>query len=234
LLQNLASAIADEQGVSRGSQNPYVELRVSQDSLAAAFDAIERAKKANLIDDTTFERMQEDAGRAHRLDGDAVDAFNKHEKAKGKELVEKALKAKHRLVNALPSILLYEPEPKLKRIEAVFDSNTRSTVYTENATGENIDYHWAVAIPQDPPCAAGFHPHKPTSKQATWVHADTTEGGFCNHNIYDATGRGHPGTVVVIVQNHAWSCAATYFGTQGDNGRPAGEGDPPQRCHRRP
>jgi Divergent InlB B-repeat domain len=124
--------------------------------------------------------------------------------------------------------------PVLRPIHAVFTQATFSTVYTENATGQDLKYQWAVSIPADPPCASGFQPGKPQANQATWYHADVSEGGPCNHSgsTYDATGRGHPGTVVVVVSNGYWSCVATYYGTQGDNGAPEGDGAAPQPCRR--
>lgn len=132
------------------------------------------------------------------------------------------------------------PQPTLTPIHAVFTSSTVpgcsppacTTAYTENATGQGLSYQWAVSIPADPPCGNGFQPNKPQTNQATWYHADVSEGGSCNHTgtTYDATGRGHPGTVVVQVSNAYWSCAATYYGTQGDNGNPVGDGPTPQAC----
>ena len=131
------------------------------------------------------------------------------------------------------------PQPALKPIHAVFTPSpvpgcsppACTTVYTENATGEGLTYRWTVAIPADPSCANGFQPNKPQQDQATWYHADVAEGGSCNHTgtTYDASGRGHPGTVVVHVSNTNWSCAATYYGTQGD-GVPVGDGPAPQAC----
>jgi hypothetical protein len=128
------------------------------------------------------------------------------------------------------------PQPILKPIHAVFDQSTYSTTYTENATGEGLTYQWAVAIPADLPCANEFQPNKPQPNQAYWFHADVSVGGPCNHTggAYDAHGRGHPGTVVVRVTDAYWSCAATYYGTQGDNGNPVGDGPPQQPCQPKP
>jgi hypothetical protein len=131
-------------------------------------------------------------------------------------------------------------EPDLKPIHAVFTPAqlgqacappSCQTVYTEDAGGVGLSYQWAVSIPADPACAAGFQPNTPQANQATWYHADVSEGGHCNHSgtTYDPNGRGHPGTVVVVVSNSAWTCTATYFGTQG-NGTPEGDGDKPQDC----
>jgi hypothetical protein len=98
-----------------------------------------------------------------------------------------------------------------------------------------LNYAWAVAIPADPGCASGFQPNKPEPNQATWFHADASEGGPCNHlgTVYDANGRGHPGTVVVQVSDVQWDCTLTYYGTQG-NGVPVGDGPPPttETCRR--
>jgi hypothetical protein len=124
------------------------------------------------------------------------------------------------------------PPPQLNPIDAAFTQSAFSTVYTENATGQDLRYQWSVSIPIDPGCAEGFHPNSPEAYEATWYHADVSEGGPCNHtgNDYDATGRGHPGTVTLVVSDGTWSCVATYYGTQGDNGAPQGVGSPPQPC----
>lgn len=130
------------------------------------------------------------------------------------------------------------PKPALTPIKAVFTPSlvpgckapACATVYTETATGTGLSYNWTVTIDADPGCANGFHPNVPTQSQATWYHADTTEGGPCNHAFYDGAGRGHPGIVKVTVSNIYWTCDATYQGTQGDNGSLTGVGDPPQPC----
>src|SRR5438067_54142 len=91
---------------------------------------------------------------------------------------------------------------------------------TANAGGHGASYRWTVSIPVDPNCADGFQPSQPQANQATWFHADESEGGRCNHGgtAYDATGSGHPGTVTVVVTNADWTCTATYLGTQGPTG----------------
>jgi hypothetical protein len=153
--------------------------------------------------------------------------------------VEDNLRNLERLIEKLSHLLTLACEPpSLVPMYAVFDKNTFSTVYYENV--RNVDragpvkYQWAVAIPADPRCATGFQPNRPKDNQATWYHADVSEGGVCNHSgtLYDATGRGHPGTVVVQVSNEYWNCTAMYYGTQGDNGGSVGEGSA-QPCQRR-
>jgi hypothetical protein len=57
--------------------------------------------------------------------------------------------------------------------------------------------------------------------EAVWHHADT-DG--CNHTTMGPAG--HPGTVTVTVKTNAWSCTATFFGTNTDQGPPA------RRCRR--
>lgn len=126
------------------------------------------------------------------------------------------------------------PPPVLKKIHAVFTPAAFSTTYTENASGQNLKYVWTVSIPADPGCAKGFQPNTPLAQQATWYHADVSEGGPCNHGVYDASGRGHPGTVTVTVTDAYWRCVATYFGTQGDMGNLEGDGAAPQRCEQIP
>ena len=135
--------------------------------------------------------------------------------------------------------------PILKPIHAVFTPMATGqscsppacqTVYTEEATkaeyGGDLTYSWSVSIPADAECAKGFQPNVPAENQATWYHADTSQGGTCNHSgsDYDSSGSGHPGMVTVIVTNDYWSCTATYYGTQGPQGQPTGDGPPPQRC----
>ena len=108
-----------------------------------------------------------------------------------------------------------------------------TSLYTERASspgGETLSYQWAVSIPADPNCATGFRPRDPTPAQASWYHADVTEGGPCNHQVYDAAGSGHPGTVVVVVSDYDWTCAATFYGTQGPQAQPAWDGPKPQAC----
>src|SRR3954454_4533954 len=133
------------------------------------------------------------------------------------------------------------PEPNLLPIHAVFKPSAPgaacappacTTVYTEYATGTALKYQWALAIPPDPLCANGFQPGAPLANQATWYHADANEGGQCNHSggNYDASGAGHPGTVAVQVSDANYTCAATYYGTQGPNGAAEGDGPAPQPC----
>jgi hypothetical protein len=112
--------------------------------------------------------------------------------------------------------------PELKSIGAVFNPQTFTTTYTENATGQGLSYHWAVSIPSDPVCATGFTPNSPASNQAKWFHADVSEGGPCHH-----AGTDHPGTVNLVVLNADWQCTAIYQGTL------SGIGPKPPPCTRR-
>lgn len=125
--------------------------------------------------------------------------------------------------------------PVLTPIHAVFNEPEFTTFYKEEATdpqGLPLTYTWGVSIPDDPLCANGFTPNSPQVNEAKWLHKDTTEGGTCNHAKYDASGSGHPGTVVVVVSNGYWSCAATFFGTQGPSGEVVSNGPQPQECQR--
>jgi hypothetical protein len=129
------------------------------------------------------------------------------------------------------------PKPQLSPIHAVFTASAVpgcsppacTTVYTETAKGHNLRFHWTLEIPADPGCAKGFKPGSPNANQATWFHADESEGGPCNHsgNAYDAAGSGHPGTVSVAVRNKYWICTATFHGTQGTTGAPVADGPAP-------
>jgi hypothetical protein len=120
--------------------------------------------------------------------------------------------------------------PVLTSIRAVFDQETFSTIYTENATGTDLNYTWSVSIPVDPDCAAGFNGNSPKANQATWFHKDKSQGGSCNHDGTRTGPRGHPGTVTVVVSNMGWTCKATYEGTQGDGGKATGDGPAPEAC----
>jgi hypothetical protein len=126
-------------------------------------------------------------------------------------------------------------QPGLTPIQADFNSLTYTTTYTENATapgGQALSYAWALSFPADPACTVGFHANTPQPNQSQWYHEDTSSGGICNHTgtTYDAAGRGHPGTVFVVVSNADWNCTASYFGTQGDAGSPTGVGSAPAPC----
>jgi hypothetical protein len=126
-------------------------------------------------------------------------------------------------------------KPVLTQIHAVFNESEFTTFYKEEATdpqGLPLTYTWGVSIPEDPLCANGFTPNKPQVNEATWLHKDTTEEGACNHTKYDGSGSGHPGTVVVVVSNGYWSCAATFFGTQGPSGEAVSDGPQPQECQK--
>ncbi len=118
-------------------------------------------------------------------------------------------------------------------IQAIFDQSVYSTFYTEPVTDPSWKYAWSVSIPVDPNCASGFHGNAPSPYQATWYHADQTEGGPCNHsgNAYNDT-TGHPGQVTLVVTpaDRSWTCTATFFGTAPNTspGGPPMVGDSPQ------
>jgi hypothetical protein len=118
--------------------------------------------------------------------------------------------------------------PVLTPIRAVFDQESFTTTYTENATGPDLNYTWSVSIPTDEECATGFNGNAPQPNQATWFHKDKSQGGSCNHDGTRTGPRGHPGTVTVVVSNLGWTCKATYDGTQGDG--PTGSGSQPEPC----
>lgn len=130
------------------------------------------------------------------------------------------------------------PEPVLEPIHAVFTPSTVpgcsppacTTVYTENAAGTDLSYTWTVSIPVDAECAMGFHPNTPQLDQATWYHADVSEGGSCSHMNYDTYGYGHPGWVTVTVSNPSWICEAMFHGTQGPQAQPISDGPAPEPC----
>jgi hypothetical protein len=109
------------------------------------------------------------------------------------------------------------PPPTLTPVQAVFTQSAFHTIYTENATpgiiGQTLSYAWSVSIPNDPECAAGFKGNTPQSNQATWYHADASQGGPCNHAGQDYGASGHPGTVTVVVSAGSWHCTATIYGT---------------------
>lgn len=131
------------------------------------------------------------------------------------------------------------PKPKLQSVAATFDPAPAgqscappfcTTTYVESATGSGLHYRWSVSIPSDKGCAAGFEPNTPKPNEATWYHADVTEGGSCSHANYDAAGFGHPGWVTVVVSNGGWSCTARFHGTQGAQAQLSSDGRAPSAC----
>ena len=104
------------------------------------------------------------------------------------------------------------------------------TVYSEATPTalHNPHYKWTVDIPKDPECAKGFHAENTDS--VIWDHADTSEGGLCNHKFYNATGSGHPGLVTLVVTAGRWTCKATIYGTQGPQAQLDWAGPPPPSC----
>ena len=154
------------------------------------------------------------------------------------------LKRARSMKEKLEHMLLVATRPSPEPIRAVFTPSqvpgcsppACTTVYTEDANSPTpASYEWSVEFTADPQCGAGFQANRPAPNQATWYHADESEGGTCNHGgtAYDAQGRGHPATVKVVVTNEAWTCTATYFGTQGDNGSTTGDGAQPEPCQHR-
>lgn len=123
------------------------------------------------------------------------------------------------------------PAPVLAPVAGVFDQSTFSTTYTVNVQpAAGLTYTWSVSIPGDPGCAAGFKGGSPAPNQATWFHADVSQGGHCGHAPGAVGPRGHAGVVTVVVSNGNWSCTATFGGTEGPNGQPSATGDPPGAC----
>jgi hypothetical protein len=130
------------------------------------------------------------------------------------------------------------PEPKVTPIKAVFTPSlvpgckppACTTVYTELAKGTHLQYSWKLKIRADPGCAKGFAAGSPKPNEATWFHADESEGGPCNHagTRYYAATFGHPGTVTVVVTDKYWSCTAKFHGTQSATGQPVAEGPEPK------
>jgi hypothetical protein len=118
-------------------------------------------------------------------------------------------------------------------ISAYFDQGAFSTYYTEPVYDPTWTYKWSVSIPTDPSCASGFKGSTPTPDKATWYHADTSEGGPCNHSIqiYSSV-TGHPGTVTLVVtpKDNSWTCEMTFNGTapQNQDSRTPAIGNNPQ------
>ncbi len=181
---------------------------------------------------TPVERFDslKDALRSAQLDLKLVTALS----AKNDKLIGRLnfLKAEYdKLVAAC------EAPPQLRAIRGHFDSAVFTTFYKEEATdaaGRKLTYKWAISIPLDPACANGFSPNKPQENEASWNHADTSEGGHCDHAKYDASGSGHPGDVAVVVSNGIWNCGATIHGSQGEEAEENFVGVPPQACTRVP
>ena len=164
-----------------------------------------------------------DAIRGLKLDVRLADAYI----AKNRALIEKISEVKGQISAMVKTLCV---PPVLTPIHAVFDAATRTTVYTENATGQDLRYRWTVSIPLDLPCANGFKPGFPAPNQASWNHTDTGEGGTCSHTAFDEGGSGHPGTVYVTVENNSWHCVATFTGTQGAKAEAVSDGPAPKPC----
>jgi hypothetical protein len=121
-----------------------------------------------------------------------------------------------------------DPWLQLSQVRAEFDQASFTTTYTVTASILNapaddvVTYEWSVSIPADQKCAEGFRGGYPKPNQATWYHADKSEGGPCGHTGTESGPRGHPGTVTVTAADRFWICRNSYLGTQGDNGATSG------------
>jgi hypothetical protein len=146
--------------------------------------------------------------------------------------VNKAIDEEGNVIKPLEFTNFGPPAPKLNPIRAVFTPATFTTVYTMNATGEGLKYAWSVKFDADTECVKTFKGNSPQPNQATWDHTDKEQGGTCGHLPSQIGNRGHNATITVVVSNDDWTCTATYFGTQGDNGQTTGNGDTPL-CRRR-
>jgi hypothetical protein len=177
----------------------------------------------NSVDLREKNQALRDAIRGLKLDVRLADAYIERNRA----LIEKIREVQGKIA-AFAGVAC--TPPTVTPIHAVFNEATRSTLYTENATGQDLKYRWTVSIPADPPCANGFQPSVPQANEATWNHADTEEGGPCSHKAFDPMAGGHPGTVRVEVSNRSWRCIATFVGTQGGYGALAGDGPSPGPC----
>lgn len=152
------------------------------------------------------------------------------------------LRITHPIADYTPGAVSVTFPPEISAIHASFRAAPAgqkcqppycTTTYLVFGKGSDLHYTWRVSIPKDPECAKGFMPNKPVSQEATWYHADVSEGGYCNHTVYSANGYGHPGLVTVTVSNSSWSCVATFYGTQGPQGQPTYVGPAPQPCKHR-
>ena len=123
-------------------------------------------------------------------------------------------------------------QPKLTPIHAAFDPADFRTVYSEGASGDGrLQYQWSVSIPPRSAMRAGFHAQlsatepgdlAPRGRQP-WRSRATTRGRLS-------------GPVGTPERSRSSSRARTGAapphtrGTQGDNGAPEGDGDPPKPC----
>ena len=122
-------------------------------------------------------------------------------------------------------------------ITAYFDQGAFTTYYTEPIYDPTWTYQWSATIPVDPQCENGFTGSTPTPDKAKWYHANTTQGGPCNHSgdAYNDT-VGHPGTVTLVVMppDKSWTCEMLFNGTAPNNQDPRSPavGNNPQ-CQRK-
>ena len=126
--------------------------------------------------------------------------------------------------------------PSLSPITAYFNQAAFSTYYTEPVYNPSWTYTWSVSMSIDTDCAQGFQGSTPTPDKAKWYHANTSEGGPCNHSgkAYNST-TGHPGTVRLLITppDKTWQCELLFNGTAPNNQDPNGPaaGTTPQ-CQR--
>ncbi len=240
-------AIHDEESAIglalKGGSWPEVESKISlsHKAMVQAVHRLDDAEAIGQISEAANDAVTVSLGNAVQLDAKATRSARSKDPNGVKERLRKAISAKQSALRLLENA--HPPQPALAPIHAVFTPPAAgtacappacTTVYTETvSSGEDLTYTWTVSIPADPNCAKGFQPNTPTLAAATWYHADESQGGPCNHTgtTYDSAGAGHPGTVTVVVANAYWSCTATYYGTQGANGLPTGDGPAPEPCN---
>jgi hypothetical protein len=228
LLLELNEALNGEERARHVNDRKALEsLNFAQHDLARAFDLLDDAARAGDITGAQRDQLKDDLLDVKRIDDAAEELIKKDKRVAARHKLERALELKHHVVDSLPMSAQLAKPPVLKPIEAQFDSANRQTVYTEKATdpeGRDLKYHWSLVEHNDPTCV-NFEPNRPHENQAIWHHGDD-QG--CNHSLEGA--RGHVGTIIVIVSNRNFRCAAFYDGSQGDGGSPTGTGTDPAPC----
>lgn len=109
-------------------------------------------------------------------------------------------------------------QPTVTPIGAVFIQADFATDYGVQATdpdNRKLTYKWTLTPPDKDPNCSKFAQVAAEPWRAIWQHGD--QHG-CNHTVTDPQGRGHPGTVTVVVSNGFFDCTATYFGTETGTG----------------
>ena len=104
-------------------------------------------------------------------------------------------------------------------VQARFVQAEFATYYHVAASGGSgkYRYQWALAPPSGDPGCNHFGPLPNDPTTAIWHHGD--QDG-CDHNV-QVSGKGHPGTVAVVVGDGSHSCSASYFGTETGTGSAA-------------